>query len=95
MAPEKLTGTDRCWSCTVANAVVGALVGLVPIAAALVNGDPTTVVGAVVWGVAVTGFTIYRLVARGYLPLAEQMAKWTGLHGHVGPGTHENEDRRR
>ena len=44
-----------------------------------------------VWGAAATGYTGYRLVARGYLPYAEQVAKRTGLHDRIGPGGKDDE----
>lgn len=87
MSQEDLTGESRCWPCTVANSVVGLLVALVPLAAALVRGDPALVAGTAVWAVVVVGFTVYRLVRRGYLPLAEPAAKATGLHERIGPGS--------
>lgn len=93
MTDDDLTGENRCWPCTVANSVVGLLVAWVPLSAALVNGDPAVVAGAVVWGVLVTGVTAYRLVARGYLPLAEPVARLTGLHDRIGPGSGEGNDR--
>lgn len=86
MTTEDLTGENRCWPCTVANSAVGLAVALVPLAAALVTGDPVTVTVAAAWAVAVVGVTAYRLVSRGYLPLAEPVAKLTGLHERIGPG---------
>ena len=82
---DDLTGGDRCWPCTVANSVVGLLVALVPLAAALLKGDAVLLAGAVVWALVVVGFTGYRLVARGHLPLAEPVAKVTGLDARIGP----------
>ena len=82
---DDLTGEDRCWPCTVANSVVGLLVALVPLAAALLRGDAVLLAGALVWALVVVGFTGYRLVARGHLPLAEVMAKVTGLDARIGP----------
>lgn len=87
MGDEVLTGPDRCWPCTVANAVVGLVVAWVPLAAAVVRGRPALVTLAAIWGLAVTGYTAYRLVALGYLPLAEPVARWTGLHDRIGPDT--------
>jgi len=81
------TGERRCWPCTVANTVVGLVVAWLPLAAALVESDPAVVRLAIGWGVAVTGFTLYRLVRRGYLPLAEPVARLTGLHERIGPGS--------
>lgn len=93
MTTQDLTGEDRCWPCTVANSLVGLLVAWVPLPPAVVNGDPAVVAGAIVWGVVVTGFTGYRLVARGYLPLAEPVARLSGLHHRIGPGRNDADDR--
>lgn len=82
---EDLNGENRCWPCTVANATVGLLVALVPLGVALVKGEPGVIRAAAGWAVVVTGFTLYRLVDRGYLPLAEPVARLTGLHGRIGP----------
>ena len=92
MADPDLTGDRRCWPCTVANSVVGLLVGWLPLAAAVLNGSDGLVVGAVVWGVAVTAYTGYRLLALGYLPLSERVAKRTGLHDRLGPGRDGDDD---
>lgn len=94
--PETLTGENRCWPCTVANSVVGLFVGWVPLAAALTAGDGSVSVlaAALVWGVVVTGATGYLLVSRGYLPLAEPVAKATGLHERIGPGRDDAGDER-
>lgn len=82
---DPLTGDRRCWPCTVANAAVGLLVGWIPVVAALVEGTPTVIGATLVWGMCVTGFTVYRLVRLGYLPLADSVAKRTGLDEHIGP----------
>lgn len=92
-ASGALTGENRCWPCTVANSVVGLLVAWVPLAVALVNGNPTVLAGAVAWGAVVTGATVYRLVDRGYLPLAGPVARLTGLHGRIGPGADDGDER--
>lgn len=92
MTDDPLTGDRRCWPCTVANAVVGLLIGWVPVAAALVEGTTTTIAGALVWGASVTGFTVYRLLARGYLPFAEPVARWTGFDERIGPGSASDGD---
>lgn len=89
MEAEAPTGADRCWPCTVANSVVGLVVAWVPLAAAAVRGRPALIALAAGWGVAVTGYTAYRLVALGYLPLAEPVARWTGLHDRIGPGANQ------
>lgn len=80
-----LTGRNRCWPCTVANSVVGFVIAMVPLLAAIVRGDALLVALSVVWALSVTGYTVYRLVARGYLPYAETIARRTGLHGRIGP----------
>lgn len=80
------TGDDRCWPCAVANSAVGFIVGWLPVAAALSRGRTELIALSLVWGVAVTGYTGYRLVALGHLPYAETVAKRTGLHGLIGPG---------
>lgn len=64
---------------------MGLLVAWLPFLAALFEGDPAVIRLAVGWGVVVTGFTLYRLVRRGYLPLAATVAKVTGLHDRIGP----------
>lgn len=93
MSDDTLTGNRRCWPCTVLNAVVGLLVGWVPVAAAAVRSDPALLAGTLVWGVAVTLATVYRLFQVGYLPYAEFVAKRTGLHGRLGPAsTSDDED---
>lgn len=84
MPTENRTGENRCWPCTVANSVVGLCIAWLPLAAAFVNGDPAVITGTAVWGLLVTGFTAYHLLGRGYLPLAEPLAKRTGLHERVG-----------
>lgn len=102
MAPEKhtdgeqdeLIGEDRCWPCTVANAVVGGFVALVPLLAALVTGRTALIAITTVWAVAVIGFTGYRLVKRGYLPLAKPAAKVTGLRKRIGPGSKVKADQK-
>lgn len=78
-------GEARCWPCTVANTVAGVLVAAVPVAAALVRGDPTLLAVASVWAAAVLSYTFYRLLALGYLPYAETIARRTGLHERIGP----------
>lgn len=82
---DPLTGDTRCWPCTVANAVVGVVVGWSPAAVVAVGGGRTPAV-ALVWGLAVSAFTGYRLLRLGYLPLAGPVAKRVGLHERIGPG---------
>jgi hypothetical protein len=78
--------------CTVLNAVVGLLVGWVPVAAAVVRTDSVLLAGTLVWGVAVTLATVYRLLEVGYLPSAEFVAKWSGLHGRIGPASTSDDE---
>jgi hypothetical protein len=87
-----LTGENRCWPCTIANSVVGLLVAWVPLTAASVSADSSSgvIFGTAVWGVLVTAYTGYRLLALGYLPYSERIAKRTGLHERVGPARKEN-----
>jgi hypothetical protein len=92
MSNERLTGDQRCWPCTVANATVGLFVGWLPVAAALVEGSLALIIGTLLWGVCVTGFTLYRLLRLGYLPFAEPVAKRTGLHRMIGPGSESDDD---
>lgn len=91
MVPSRIrsTGDRRCWPCTVVNAGVGLTVAWLPLAAMLVQGRGNAVPVALGWGLAVTTFTGYRLLDRGYLPLAEPVARWTGLHDRLGPGRTE------
>lgn len=95
MADPTLTGDRRCWPCTVANSAVGLLVAWLPLAAALLDGSDGLVAAAVVWGVVVTAYTGYRLVALGHLPLSEGVAKRTGLHELIGPGREDEDDHER
>lgn len=92
MSPDELTGERRCWPCTVANSIVGLVVGWLPFVAAFLRGDAVLVALAVVWATAVTGYTVYRLLALGYLPLAEHVAKRTGLHDRIGPASNAERD---
>jgi len=79
-------GEDRCWPCTVANATVGLVVAWLPLAAALIEGAPAVVA---------TCFTLYYLVQRGYLPFAETVARATGLHERIGPGSKSDPEEKR
>ncbi len=92
MTDTRLTGDQRCWPCTVANAAVGLLVGWLPVIAALVEGSLSLILGTVLWGLCVTGFTIYRLLQLGYLPFAEPVAKQVGLHTVIGPGSESDDE---
>lgn len=88
---ERMVGGDRCWPCTIANGLVALVVAGIPLYGALGNGDAVVVGVTGVWAVAVLGFTLYRLLSRGYLPGAERAATATGLHDRIGPGRHEAE----
>lgn len=86
MSVQPLSGEERCWPCTVANTAIGLVVAWLPLAAALARGRAPLVALSLVWGLAVTGYTGYRLLAMGYLPYAGRLAKATGLHERIGPG---------
>lgn len=92
---ENLTGEDRCWPCTVANATVGLVVAWLPLAAALIEGVPAVIAVAAGWAVVATGFTLYYLLQRGYLPFAEPVARATGLHERIGPGSKSDPEEKR
>lgn len=92
MTDEPMTGDTRCWPCTVANAAVGLLVGWLPVAAAVIEGSPSLLIGTLVWAACVTAFTVYRLFRLGYLPYAEPVAKRTGLDNRLGPGSESESD---
>ena len=92
MSDDTLTGDRRCWPCTVLNAVVGLLVGWVPVAAAVVRNDSVLLAGTLVWGVAVTLATVYRLFEVGYLPYAAFVAKRSGLHDRIGPSSTSDDE---
>ncbi len=88
---ERLVGENRCWACTITNGLVALVIAAIPLYGALGTGDPVVVGVTVVWAVVVVGFTLVRLVTRGYLPGSERIAKATGLHERIGPGRHEAE----
>lgn len=90
---DRFVGDRRCWPCTVANAVVAAFVAGVPLLAALLSGEPVLVVVTVIWTLAVLGYTVYRLLTLGYLPGSETVAKATGLHDRIGPGTSDSAEK--
>jgi hypothetical protein len=71
--------------CAVANSVVGLVVAWLPFGAALLQSGGSLLVLTAVWGVAVTAYTLYRVIDRGYLPLAEPVARASGLHDAIGP----------
>lgn len=95
MDEPELTGDRRCWPCTVANSIVGLVVGWLPLGAALLGGSDPLVLASIVWGVLVTAYTGFRLLALGYLPGSERVAKRTGLHERIGPGRDGGDDRER
>lgn len=88
---ERLVGENRCWPCTVTNGLVALVLAGVPLYGALGNGDPVILGVTVVWAALVLGFTLYRLVSRGYLPGSDRVAKATGLHERIGPGAHDSD----
>lgn len=88
---DRLVGEDRCWPCTVSNALVGVIVAGIPLLGGLTQDDPVVLLLTVVWAAAVLGYTLYRLVSRGYLPGSETVAKRSGLHERIGPGAEERE----
>lgn len=92
--PRERIGEDRCWPCTVANSVVALVVALVPVAAAFVRGEPSLLALAVTWALLVLGYTLYRLLAQGYLPYAEPVARRLGLHNRIGQGSERKRGRR-
>lgn len=83
---DRLVEENRCWACTVSNAAVATLIAGVPLLAGVMRGDPAVLAATAVWALAVFGYTLYRLLARGYLPGADAIAKRTGLHDRLGPG---------
>lgn len=89
MTARRHTGEERCWPCTIANTAVGLVVGWLPLAAALAREEASLIALSFVWGLLVTAYTSYRLVALGYLPYAEPIAKATGLHDRIGPGSND------
>lgn len=88
---DRLVEENRCWACTVSNGAVAVLVGGIPLLGGIVQGDPALVVATAVWALVVFGYTLYRLLSRGYLPGAERIAKWTGLHERIGSGSRDGE----
>ena len=69
----------------VANTVVGFVIAMVPLLAAVLRGEAVLILLSFVWALSVAGYTVYRLLAKGYLPYAETIARRTGLHGRIGP----------
>lgn len=75
-----------------ANSIIGLVVAWLPFVATAVGDTQRFVLGmTALWGLAVTGYTGYRMLARGYLPYAEQVARATGLHGRIGPGRKDDD----
>jgi hypothetical protein len=66
---------------------VGLVIAWLPVAAAFTTGDTTLLALTIFVALAITGYTFYRIVDRGYLPLAEPIARITGLHDTIGPGS--------
>lgn len=95
MPDDEYTGANRCWPCTIANVAVGLLVALVPPIAALVEGTAALLVGSVAWAVVAIAFTVYRVLKLGYLPFAEPVARATGVHERIGPGSNPTDDRKK
>lgn len=91
---EELTGEDRCWPCTLANLAVGGLIGGGPLWLVWGQASPLQMGLAGGWAVAVVVFTLYRVVERGYLPGAERIARRTGLHDRIGPGSESRQEGR-
>lgn len=73
------------------NGLVALVLAGVPLYGALGGGDPVVLAITIVWAVLVLGFTLYRLLTRGYLPGAGRVARATGLHERIGPGAHASE----
>lgn len=91
MSGTDTTDTRRCWPCAVVNAAIGLVVAWLPFVATHLGESRRFVLGATaVWGLAATGYTGYRLLALGYLPYAERVARWTGLHDRIGPGRNDD-----
>jgi hypothetical protein len=92
MSRENQPGERRCWACAVANSAVGLIVAWLPFVATSLDEGQGFVLGATAgWGILVTGYTGYRLLALGYLPYAERTARWLGLHDRIGPGRKDDD----
>lgn len=92
MSEQTLTGENRCWRCTVANLVAGGTVGGLPLYAVWGSGNALQLALAAAFAVGVVGFTLYRVYAKGYLPGMDRVARLTGLHERIGPGSESRED---
>jgi len=95
VSPEPEHGDERCWPCTVANGLVGLVVGWLPAAVALLGDRSGILPLALAWAVVVTAYTGVRLYRLGSLPFAEPVAKRTGLHDRIGPGANDDDDSER
>jgi hypothetical protein len=93
---NQLVGENRCWTCTITNGLLGLIVAGVPLLGGLQHEDPRFLALTVVWAVGVLSFTLFRLVSKGYLPGSKAVARRTGLHDRIGPGsTDRRADRKR
>ena len=86
---ERLVEDNRCWPCTITNGLIALVLATIPLYGAFGTGDPVILGVTVVWAVLVVGYTLIRLLNRGYLPGAARLAEATGLHERIGPGRHE------
>lgn len=87
MAPEEEAGAADCWPCTAVNLAAGLLVGGLPLVLVWPGGNAIQRGLGLAWAVAVLAFTGYRILAKGYLPGAEWLARRSGLHEVIGPGS--------
>ena len=88
---ERLVEDNRCWPCTIINGLIALLLAAIPLYGALGTGDSIILGVTVAWAVGVIGYTLFRLLNRGYLPGAPRIAEATGLHERIGPGRHESD----
>lgn len=76
---------QHCTFCTIANAIVGVLIGVAPVVTPLLTGRPDLAL----WGLPLTllilGYTARRVGHVGFLPGADRIAHATGLSRVVGP----------
>lgn len=84
--PEELTGEDRCWPCASLNLAVGGGLAAAPLALVWGAGNGLQLGLAGAWALAVSVFTVYRVVDKGYVPGAGKIARAIGLHDRIGPG---------
>lgn len=92
VSDQDYTGEGRCWPCTLANLGAGAAVGGLPLILVWSSGNLLQLAFAAGWALAVLTFTLYRVYAKGYLPGAERVARATGLHDRIGPGSEARGD---